>query len=430
VFQKPVPSNLWKLAGYTPNEWTLQHVHRSACRFNFDVTSRQVGKTEGIGHELFDAGTAPPREGDKKPDDPPFVGIISFDFDHARAPVDRMIEVLEKTLGSDSYSLNKNDHELRLKSSGALYKWFSAENPRSVQGKTFTAVFIDESQNIPDEMWLNLRPALDVRMAQVFAFGTPDPIPTCSWFKGGFLRGQDEDSPDYHSFTISCFENPWITIDSILDAQSNMSESEFRKKYLGQWVDDEGMVFHNIDANFTGNFLPAPELGRRYHMGLDLAKHDDFTVAYIMDTVSKRVVYRMRFNGLSYPLVRARVRELYRRWNCHQLWIDATSGFEAVSDELKNDGLNVRAYNFSTQSKAKLVATLAREIEHARLILPVEDTELKRELKAYTRTVTQKGNVTYSAPINFHDDCVMALGLAVMGARNAGMIETGNYLTW
>lgn len=425
---KSPPSHLWEPANYQPNEWTYQHVHRSACRFNAIVTSRQVGKTEGLGHEILDAATAPPKEGDKKPEDPPFVGIISFDFDHAKAPVDRFVEVLE-ALGI-KYSLNKNDHELRLTDTGALIKWFSAENPRSVQGKTFTTVFIDESQNIPDEVWYNMRPALDVRMAQVFAFGTPDPIPTCSWFKGLFLRGEDRQSSNYHSFTISCFENRWIDIDSILDAQSNMGEAEFKKKYLGLWVDDEGSVFHNIDANFTGSFLKSPEVGRRYGIGLDLAKHDDFTVAYVIDLVSKRIVYRMRFNGLNYPLVRMRVVALYKRWHAAWVNVDATSGYEAVADMLKEAGLVVSAFKFSEKSKALLVATLSRELEHGRLILPKEDVEMFRELKAYTRTVSAKGNVQFSAPVNYHDDCVMALGLAVLKAKTSGVVTQGEYLTF
>ena len=49
---------------------------------------------------------------------------------------------------------------------------------------------------------------------------------------------------------------------------------------------------------------------------------------------------------------------------------------------------------------------------------------LTAEMKRYEYVAGTSGQVTYSAPSGYHDDCVMALALAVWGCRAAG-IEPG-----
>lgn len=84
-------------------------------------------------------------------------------------------------------------------------------------------------------------------------------------------------------------------------------------------------------------------------------------------------------------------------------------------------------YTFNNKSKGELVSTLAREIEHKRIIFPKEDAQLLRELQAFTRSVTKSGNVQYAAPVNSNDDCVMAAGLACLEARTTGLTNISNY---
>ena len=46
---------------------------------------------------------------------------------------------------------------------------------------------------------------------------------------------------------------------------------------------------------------------------------------------------------------------------------------------------------------------------------------LTAEMKRYEYAAGPSGQVTYSAPSGYHDDCVMALALAVWGCRAVGM---------
>lgn len=430
---KGTPSAAWGIAGYKPNLWSVVHVHQSGCRFNALTTCRQVGKTEALSWELFDALTAAPHPQDQKADSPPYVGLISFDFDHAKEPVNRLLVVIEKVLGplAESIQMNVNEHWLKLKSNGAMLQWFSSENVLSVQGKTFSKVFLDESQNIPDTLWENMRPALDVRMAQVFAFGTPDPVPTSSWFEGLYLKGQDPEAENYHSFTITAFENRWINRDTFIDAYENMSEANFRMKYLGQWVDSEGQVFRNVDANFTGTYAGMKyDPKHTYGMGLDLAKHYDYTVGYVMDLLDKRIVARFRFNGMDYGKVEDLLIKWNRDWHLQWIHMDESAGFEAAGDLFRKRHLPVIGNRASTASKAKLIERLTSELEKQKLILPVEDKQLRAELKAFRKQVMSTGNVKYTAPVNFNDDCVIALALVTQMAGRSGKIGVGTWAQW
>ena len=466
---KPIPAAAWAKFGYAPNQWAYVHLHTSGVRYTTMTTCRQCGKTEALAMALHDAMTAPALRGDNKaifndcdlpgddglcshfdpvtPDkrshngellyaEPNSVGLVSFDLFHVAIPLARYIFKLKQALGEAAFKLNKNEKSLTLLATGATLQWFSAENPLSVQGPTFTWLLFDEAQNIPDEVWENVRPALDVRMASVLVVGTPDPIPQCTWFRGLFLRGEDGDSPEHYSYTLPCWENRWATVETIASARDDMSEGEFRKKYLGQWVDDENAVFKNIDANFTGHFYDDPDsvvaaedgLRGPYVIGLDVARTADYTVAYVVETKTQRVVSRFRMNHISFERAADAVEQLYRLWHVQGVHMDATAMGWGLYEMLVKRGLTVWAAQFSEEFKGKLVATIVRELERGDTILPAEDRNLRRELKAYTRAVTKAGNIRFTAPNNYNDDCVMALGLALMKTHKIGKLTGKSYI--
>lgn len=444
---KGIPAHVWSTLEYRPNPWSYWHCHTSAARYNAFATSRQVGKTTGLIYELFDALFAPPRKNDqthirdgedlivqRKPN---VVGVISDTYDHAELSVMPFITHLTNLLGENSFMLNKNQHVVRMNPEHGSHelRWFSADNPRAGQGYTFSTVFIDEAQNVSDEFWVNLRPALGARMAQVFAFGTPDPVLDSTWFEGLFLRGLDEDATDYYAYSVPCTLNKWLPKADVQDALHTLSEREFRMKYLGQWVKHDGVVFKNPERCFTETW-EGPAKGHKYSIGLDLAKHEDYTVAYVIDTVArfgedgkprKKVVKRMRFNHLDYVRVSEEVEKLYHEYKARRIRMDTTAMGEPVADMLRKKDLHVVGFTFGNKNKEALISTLAREIEHDRLILPKDDAQLLRELKAYTRVVTKAGNVQFTAPMNANDDCVIALALAVQEAQRSGMSRTTNY---
>lgn len=388
---------------------------------------------------MIDALFAAPRDDDqthardangkllrRKPNE---IAVISDTLDHAELVVLPFISVLTDLIGESSFSLNKNSKRLVLNPEYGSHqlRWFSAENPRSAQGSGFTTAFIDEAQNVSDEFWINFRPAIGDRMGRVFATGTPDPVADSTWFEGLFLSGQDDQDLEHYSYSIPCTLNRWLPEADIKSAMFDLTEDEFRMKYMGEWVKREGVVFKQPERCFTGEYeAPRGDAGP-YSIGLDLAKHVDFTVAYVIDTKRKAIVQRERFNNLNYLAVAERVGDLYRKYRARRIRMDSTGVGVPVADMLRGAGMRIVDFTFTNKSKGELVSTLAREIEHQRISFPREDQQLLRELKAFTRSVSKAGNVQYAAPVNSNDDCVIAAALAVLEARTTGNMQVSSY---
>ncbi len=468
---RALPTELWRKFGYAPNEWAMVHLHTSGVRFTTVCTTRQCGKTEAVSMEIADRMTEPPKRGDElalwndchDPDEdgacshvdplnpeskpehdgaliwakPNYVGVVSFDLEHVAKPVARYLFHVHTALGPKAYKVNKNEKSLTLLATGAQLRWFTSNNPESVMGETFTFLIYDESQNVSDETWENARPALDVRMAGVLAVGTPDPRITCTWFKGLFLKGEEPDEPNYYSYTLPCWENRWASFETIEEARNDMSETQFRKKYLGQWVDDDTAVFRNIDANFTGRLYEGPQDPKAvadgvkgpYVIGLDVARAADYTVAYVVEKKTNRIVDRFRMNHINFTVSADAVQKLYQRWGATGIHMD-TSGMGHGLHEMLRDrgGMTIWRADYTNEFKSKMVSVIARELEKKQCILPVSDRNLRRELKAFTRVVTPAGNIRYQAPSNYNDDTVNALGLALLKANRLGKVKQSSYL--
>jgi hypothetical protein len=386
-------------------------------------TTRQCGKTTSGAAEMQDAMM--------EPEHPifgwPWVGVLSYDYEHAEMLVDRWINWAKDAFGVDYLKVDRNKHTAVVMVDGkpqAKLSWHSASDPRSLGGPTYSALFVDESQKVPDEAWNVIRPALNVRKARVFAFGTPDMIPEQTWYRGLWMRGQDGD-PGYESHTVTCFENPWITEEEIAEARETMSDEEFRMLMLGQWLDIDGRVFKDTSGAFKPDIWRTFDEAKfasgdegPYIIGVDLAKEHDYTVAYVWDQRQGRTVHKYRVNSLDYPTVERELEALSKLWHAEQVVLDTTGVGNVVADHLIEKGVPVRGITFTNNVKAQMIGDLTRRFQHGIIELDVRDTQLVRELEVFRRKVTPSGTVTFSSPVNYFDDSIIALALAAGYARN------------
>jgi len=81
--------------------------------------------------------------------------------------------------------------------------------------------------------------------------------------------------------------------------------------------------------------------------------------------------------------------------------------------------LPVWAWDATNASKAALVQSLGLAIERGSITL-LDDAVQTGELLAYEASVLPSGLLRYGAPAGQHDDTVIALGLAYLGAQREG----------
>jgi hypothetical protein len=110
-----------------------------------------------------------------------------------------------------------------------------------------------------------------------------------------------------------------------------------------------------------------------------------------------------------------------------QLVMDATGVGDPVFDDLRREFPDTEGYRITAQSKRELVQGLMMAVEQRRVTWPAAWEVLTAEMRRYEYAAGPSGQVTYSAPSGYHDDCVMALALAVWGCRAAG-VEPGRMI--
>ena len=432
----------WALFGRTPNEWAIENVVGRPERFVVGTTGRQVGKTDELADRIDMAMNAEPREEDKTPDKPPYVGILGPNYEKALISVERYIENLTRVFGHDSYRLNQNKHELVIRDPlagkpGATLKWLSAEEEFNVVGHTFSDFGVDEAQAIPDNVWNKFIPTQDVRDAHGWVFGTPDVTVDQTWFQGLWESGQDPLDLTTHSFTVASWDAPWMNMANILYAKQHMPINDFRRLYGGEWVETAGLVFTGYELAMLG-FVPAYEPFRRYVMAVDLAIQNDFNVVMIGDPMTRVVIHYERWN-LTDPLeTYDRIRDIHERFGRPKVWVDATGMGRIPARELRGHLGNTLVVpvewssgDKATYNKMDAVRALAGDLQHRRTMFPAAWDDLRREMKSFVYGRSPTGRLTAGARTNAHDDLVMTLVMINLAfrSRSGGEYTASNYLT-
>lgn len=421
-----LPLKLWALIEYKPNDWALQNVHGHPARFITGTTCRQVGKTLTAGRIILEEFVQPADEFG-----PPVIGLLAPTYQKAQMVVDEFETALIKVLGRDSFTKNKNEHYIRLTATGATLWWMSATDPQSVVGFTLSFLVTDESQYIPDIVWNKIRPTLSVRTARVVSFGTPDITVDQTWFRANWVRGTDPDLPQYHSFTVSAYESPWVSLEEILEAKRTMTEDEFRMLYLAEWVTHESQVFAGWrNAAVPEGFFGVADAGARRAMSVDFGVKDDFTVVMLGETGTRTVLEMKRYNLVGSVALYDIIEDLWVEWGRPPLNVDASGLGLPMAEALEARGMRVTKTVITAVNKMQMVGRLAADMQHRKLMFPKWDS-LERELDAYVYSRTPAGKLTANASAGHHDDTVWALILLNESFHkrrgNASLNE--NYLT-
>jgi len=214
----------------------------------------------------------------------------------------------------------------------------------------------------------------------------------------------------YPHYSFSAYDSPFWTEEEIESAKTSMTQEAFRQEMLAEFIEGAGAVFRNIHENVAGSLIEQPLEGTKYTLSADIAKHQDFTVIFVGDVESRQVVYHERFNQIDWGLQKARIADVYKRFNCTRGIIDATGVGDAVFDDLKNSGLDLEGFKFTSTTKQELVSNLSVAMDNQDIHYPAIET-LIDELEMYAYEQRSNGQFSYSAPEGFHDDEVMALAL-------------------
>jgi len=307
---------------------------------------------------------------------------------------------------------------------GSEIEFKSAENESSLRGAGLDFALFDESSRISEGSYNALRPALSDRQGKAIFISTPKGK---NWFHALYLRGQDPAEKEWESWRFSSKDNPYFSIEEYHELKRTLPADVFSQEIEAEFIDDASQVFRNIKDRISGS-LEDPKVDEVYFMGVDLAKHHDFTCIIVLNS-SKHLVFFDRFQKLDWYIQKAKILNIAKKYNNASIRIDSTGIGDPIEEDLRqaNDNLNpfnqdyinVEGFKFTNQSKNQLISSLQLAFETGAITFP-NIPVLNEELEAFEYEILPSGNFRYSAPSGLHDDTVIALALSNWGSTHPG----------
>ena len=294
---------------------------------------------------------------------------------------------------------------------GARIFFLSADSddPRSILGHGFKGIVVDEAARVSIDAWQYvIRPTISQTMGWAALFSTPKGR---NWFYDIFTRGMDADESEYAAFTYPSIDNPYFPQSEYDEARRTLPSMVFRQEYQAEFLEDSAGVFRGVDECLREKRSDS----RVASIGIDLAKHQDYTVILPMGRDGD-VKGMQRFNQIDWPAQKSRIIETYHKLG-GVVMLDATGVGDPIYDDLRRAGVNVRGVKLTSQSKTELIQGLMVAIEQREVAWSPTLDILTNELKRYEYEYLPSGTVRYNAPAGYHDDCVIALALARQGVN-------------
>ena len=283
-------------------------------------------------------------------------------------------------------------------------------------GATLDHCILDEAARLDRKIWEQyIEPMLVVRNAKVWMISTPLGR---NWFYEAWMWGKNESMQDWASFHTPSTESPLIG-KKLEVIKQRTPKDVFEQEYLAKFTDSAGGAFFGIGGCEDNYRLPVEfDAKKSYVCGVDVARKNDFTVILVMDD-DGRVVYVDRCQDVSFEQQKARIHLAVKKYGECPVWIDATGLGSSVFEALRNSGLKIDGINLDYKTKAEIIQHLGFKIETESVIYPLGHI-LIEELQNYQFKRSPTGLVKYEAAPGHHDDCVIALALAVWGKRKSG----------
>jgi len=394
------------LFGYSeiaPKQRELLHLNGST---QVVCAGRRFGKTNYVAGKIFYYASIHPKSK---------IIVGGPSLDQAKIYYDLLTEALEISPLKGFVKKTKDSPfpTIYFKNGSSITIRSTAHNGKYLRGRKVNLVVLTEAAFIKDSVYeqVIIPMKLDTG-APVILESTPNGM---NYFYEEYQRGLKNNNHTI-AFHATVYDNPFLDQNEIENAKSKTPDYVWRQEYLAEFVDDDTVFFPwKVLVDAFEDYKPEGyKDGRKYTIGVDLAKYKDYTVIVVLDVTEEpyKIAEFHRFNQIPYEEIIRMVNELQAKYRC-TVNLDATGVGEPVSERVNA----CRPFVFSTASKSELLHNLLLAFEQRKFLLPASNAVLRDELR-YFRRVQAGQHLRLEAPEGYHDDCVMALALAVYGATN------------
>lgn len=317
---------------------------------------------------------------------------------------------------------------------GSVVYLLGADNPDSLRGPNPRGVVLDEYDDMKPDIWGQIiQPIMTANPnAWTWFVGTPKGRRDLfNKFQYAEQAMADEvitgKKSEWFAYRLPSSQSGIIRQEDLDEARKTTTEDFYKQEYEVEFLEGAGTFFKGLqyvlwDAKGEDAVV---NKNKRYQLGMDWAKVNDFTVFTPFDLTTFKVLRQERFNQIEYNLQKARAEAAYLRHNKARCIMDSTGIGEPIFDDLVGRIPSLVPFQFTEQSRKDLLTNLQILIEQRKIWLP-NDPILLNELKAFQYTITERGKIRIAAPDSQHDDTVMSLALAVWDIPKSPIDATYN----
>lgn len=297
----------------------------------------------------------------------------------------------------------------------------SAESGDNLRGYTISGCCIlDEAAFLSPDILELVLPWLNVHNAPMLIVSTPkirDGV-FYNYYKEGLEGKNNIISIDWNDWDTSAL----ISQDMVEQYRRILTKNQFKSEILGEWLDDEGMVFSYLRENAIPDEPRA--CAKRVYIGLDFGSGNggDFTAMAAFDD-NGEMVFLDYFNDLSTFQQIERLTGDIMGFGKSVAYINAENNsigkpmIDLIVQELNKQGKQIIAskikrWTTTNTSKSELVKEMQVGLEQGEAKL-FDNKMLMSQMSAYEAQYNPKTQVvSYNGAYGTHDDLVIATMLA------------------
>lgn len=289
--------------GYKPHPGQAE-IHYTPSRFKVVSNGRRWGKTIWGGREVEPNAHVPcPVTGE-----PQLGWVVGPQYSDAEKEFRVVYDSLRK-LGVDKDSikfLNNPDGNMHIVTDwGFELVGKSAKYPETLVGEGLNFALMVEAGRHKRRTWGHyIRPALSDRRGWAAFTGVPEGKSEHSLLYSLYQRGQSSRYPTWRSWKMPSWTNTIVFKGGrydpeILDAESDLTEDEFKRQYGAEFTDKVGVVLKEYDDDqHLGDFNYRPDW--ETYMAVDYGFTNPFVVLFIQVGYlgEIRVIRELRYNRM------------------------------------------------------------------------------------------------------------------------------------
>jgi len=302
--------------------------------------------------------------------------------------------------------MNNTEMRIELKN-GSSFQVVGADNIDNLVGTNPIGVVFSEYSLMKAQVWEFIRPILAENGGFAIFIYTPRGMNE-GW---KILQVAKENPDEWWHEVLTVEDTKAISKKTLFQEKKEMPSDLFEQEYFVKFIEGASSVFKRVDeAIYTERETLKP--GRRYQIGVDLAKYQDFSVVSVVDLHTFRLVKQLKFNKIDWNEQKEIIIKEVKYWNKARTFIDSTGLGDPIIDDLKRL-IPVEPFHFNETSRKQLLNNLQIMLEQDKLKI-LDEPELISELKSMQYELEGQ-KVKMRVPEGLHDDRIMSLGLACWG---------------